>query len=93
MVRLASIHMNAKLLFKTLFLMLVLLLLVIMGMNNRSKVSFALPPILPKAITQPAAIMYFTFFAVGVITGTVLTAGGGKKSGSSSSAPKPSKTK
>jgi len=72
--------------------MIVLLLLVMMGMNNRSQVSFALPPILRKAVTQPAAIMYFAFFAVGVITGTVLTAGGGKKGGSSSSSPKPSKS-
>lgn len=71
--------MNAKLLFKTVFLIIILLLLVLMGMNNRGSVSFALPPILPKAITKPAAIMYFAFFAVGVLTGTILTAGGGKK--------------
>ncbi len=73
--------------------MVVLLLLVMMGMNNRSSVSFALPPIIPRAISQPAAIMYFAFFAVGVITGTVLTAGGGKSSGGSPSKPaKPSKS-
>ena len=70
--------MNAKLLFKTVFLMVMLLLLVMMGLNNRGSVSFALPPILPKAVSQPAAIMFFAFFAAGVITGTVLTAGGGK---------------
>ena len=81
--------MNAKLLFKTIFLMVILLLLVIMGMNNRASVSFALPPILRHPISQPSAIMFFAFFAVGVITGTVLTAGGGK--GSSSGASKPSK--
>ncbi|MSU63000.1 MAG: hypothetical protein EXS31_11510 [Pedosphaera sp.] len=82
--------MNAKLLFKTIFLMLILLLLVMMGMNNKSPVSFALPPILQKAVTQPAALMYFGFFAVGVITGTVLTAG---RSGSGASAPsKPAKS-
>jgi hypothetical protein len=55
-------------------------------MNNRQTVDFALPPILPQKQTQPAAIMYFSFFAVGVLTGTILTAGGGgggggKKSG------------
>jgi len=71
--------MNAKLLLKTIFLIIVLLLLVIMGMNNRGSVSFMLPPLVPRAVTQPAAIMYFGFFAIGVITGTVLTAGGGKR--------------
>ena len=74
--------MNAKLFFKTLFLIAILLLLVLMGMNNKSTVSFSLPPILPKTISQPAAIMYFAFFAVGVLTGTILTAGSGKKGAS-----------
>ncbi len=77
--------MNAKLLLKTVFLIVILLLLVLMGMNNRGSVSFTLPPLIPKSISQPAALMYFGFFAVGVLTGTVLTAGGGKKGGSSSS--------
>lgn len=75
--------MNAKLLLKSIVLLLVLLLLVIMGMNNRGSVDFSLPPLLDK-VRQPAAIMYFAFFAVGLLTGTILTAGGGgKKSGGS----------
>ena len=73
--------MNAKLLFKTIFLMIVLLLLVLMGMHNRKPISFTLPPLMNDVISQPAAIMYFGFFAVGVLTGTVLTAGGGKRGG------------
>lgn len=73
--------MNAKLIFKTLFMIAVLLLLVLMGMNNRDTVRFALPPIVSQAISQPAAIMYFAFFAVGVLTGTILTAGRGKSGG------------
>jgi uncharacterized integral membrane protein len=73
--------MNAKLLFKTIFLIAVLLLLVLMGMDNRSAINFTLPPLLNKIITQPAAIMYFGFFAVGVLTGTVLTAGGKRGGG------------
>ena len=77
--------MNIKLLLKTIFLIAILLLLVLMGMNNRGSVIFALPPILPKSIHQPAAIMYFAFFAVGVLTGTILSAGGGKGKGSSGS--------
>lgn len=73
--------MNAKLLFKTIFLIIVLLLLVLMGMHNQSDISFSLPPLLKKSISQPAAIMYFGFFAVGFLSGTVLTAGGGGKRG------------
>jgi uncharacterized integral membrane protein len=80
--------MNAKLLLKVLFLMIVLLLLVIMGMHNRGPVQFQLPPLV-KSVAQPAAIMYFAFFAVGVITGTVVTAGFGKKGAGSGKPSKP----
>ncbi len=69
--------MNARLLLKTIFMIIVLLLLVLMGMHNRGYINFSLPPLLKSSISQPAAIMYFGFFAVGVLTGTVLTAGGG----------------
>jgi uncharacterized integral membrane protein len=77
--------MNPKLLFKAIFLLLVLLLLVLMGVNNGDTVTFRLPPIVSK-LTQKSAIMYFAFFAVGFLTATVLMAGGGKK-GSASSKP------
>ncbi|HXG47409.1 MAG TPA: hypothetical protein VNO52_07290 [Methylomirabilota bacterium] len=73
--------MNAKLLLKTLFLIVVLLLLVLMGLHNRGTVDFTLPPLVPGEIKQPAALMYFAFFAVGVITGTVLTAGKSGRAG------------
>jgi uncharacterized integral membrane protein len=73
--------MNAKLLFKTIFLIVVLLLLVLMGMHNRDDIKFTLPPLMEKTINQPAALMYFGFFAIGVLTGTVLTAGGGRRGG------------
>jgi hypothetical protein len=69
--------MNAKLLLKTLFLILILLLLVLRGMYNRSTVDFTLPRILSKAIQQPAARREFAFYAAGVRTGTNLTAGTG----------------
>ena len=76
--------MNAKLLLKTLFLVIVVVLLVLIGMHNQTLVSFRLPPLLVKAITTQAAIMYIAFFAVGLITGTILTAGGGGKKGGGS---------
>jgi uncharacterized integral membrane protein len=68
--------MNARLLFKTLFLIAILGLLVLMGMNNRSSVEVALAPILSKPISLPAALMYFAFFGIGLLTGTILHAGG-----------------
>ena len=71
--------MNAKLLFKTLFFIALLLLLVLMVMYNTVYVGFRLPPLIPKVINQPAALIYFEFFAAGVLTGTVMTAGTGKK--------------
>jgi uncharacterized integral membrane protein len=75
--------MNAKLLLKTIFLIGILLLLVIMGMNNQQHVQLSMPPIMPKSQSLPAAFMYFAFFAVGVLTGTILTAGGKRGGGKS----------
>ena len=77
--------MNSKLLLKTLFLIAILLLLVIMGMNNRQAVSLSMAPLFSKEQSLPAAFMYFGFFAIGVLSGTILTAGrkggGGKSKG------------
>lgn len=70
-----------KLILKTAFLIAVLMLLVIMGMNNRQPVELSMPPLLPEKQKQPAALMYFAFFGIGVLTGTILTAGG-KRGGS-----------
>jgi hypothetical protein len=43
-------------------------------------VTFALAPIWPRGVQEPAAIMYLAFFALGLLSGVILTAGGGKKS-------------
>ena len=77
--------MNPKVLFKTLFLVVVALLLVLMGMNNKRTVSLSLPPIISHPFEQPAAIMYVGFFGLGFISGAVLIAGsgGGRKGGKS----------
>jgi uncharacterized integral membrane protein len=82
-----------KLFLKTIFVMAVLALLVLMGLHNQSKVSFNLPPVLPKAISQPAALMYFAFFAVGFLTATVMRGGGGKSASSGGGSTKPAKPK
>jgi uncharacterized integral membrane protein len=70
------LRLNAKLFLKTFFVIAILSLLVLMGMNNRQTVDLSMPPLVPKTQQLPAALMYFGFFAVGVLTGTILTAGG-----------------
>jgi len=72
----------ARLIFKTALTAALLLLLVLMGMNNRQEVEFHLPPLVNKTQKQPAAIMYFGFFAIGLLAGGLLMSGkrGGGKS-------------
>lgn len=77
--------MNFKLILKTLFVIALLALLVIMGMNNRGSVSLSMSPPIPWHVqSAPAALMYFGFFGVGFLSGTILMAGG-KKGGASKS--------
>ena len=75
--------MSAMLLIKIVFFTAIFLLLVLMGVHNRETVDFNLPPLLTKVVEQPAALMYFAFFAVGMITGAFLSFGGRKESGKS----------
>jgi uncharacterized integral membrane protein len=77
--------MNAKLLLKTIFLIVVALLLVLMGMNNKAEVPLNLPPLLPSTFVQPAAIMYVGFFGLGFLSGAILNAGSKKSGGKSKS--------
>jgi uncharacterized integral membrane protein len=73
--------MNFKLILKTLFIIAVLTLLVIMGMNNRQTVTLSMPNIFPHPQSLPAALMYIGFFGIGFLAGAVLMSGGGKKGG------------
>jgi uncharacterized integral membrane protein len=77
--------MNFKLIFKTLFIIALLALLVVMGMNNKQTATLSMPNILPHQQSLPAAMMYFAFFGVGFLTGAILMSGGGKKGGSGKS--------
>jgi uncharacterized membrane protein YfcA len=76
--------MNFKLIFKTLLIIALLALLVIMGMNNRQPATLNMPPILPKTQRQPAALMFFAFFGIGFLSGTLLMAGGRRGGGGKS---------
>jgi uncharacterized integral membrane protein len=50
----------------------IVLLLVLIGLNNSAPIDFKLPPVMAGVVTQPAALMYFGFFSVGVVTGAIL---------------------
>lgn len=67
--------MNIIMLLKTVFVTAILGLLVLIGLNNSAPVDFKLPLVFSSAVQQPAAIMYFAFFAVGLLTGAVLSIG------------------
>ena len=73
--------MNFKMLCKALLIIAVLALLVMMGMHNTQSATLTLPPILPKTLTAPACYMYYGFFAVGFLVGTLLMAGGKRAAG------------
>ena len=65
-------------LIKIAFVTGIFLLLVLIGLNNSAPVDFKLPLVLTSAVQQPAALMYFGFFAVGLLTGAVLSLGNRK---------------
>jgi uncharacterized membrane protein YciS (DUF1049 family) len=65
-------------LIKLVFVTGIFLLLVLIGLNNNVQVDFKLPLILKSEVKQPAALMYFGFFAVGLLTGAVLSIGSRK---------------
>ena len=65
-------------LIKIVFVTGIFLLLVLIGLNNNVPVDFKLPLLLTSGVKQPAALMYFGFFAVGLLTGAVLSIGSRK---------------
>jgi len=73
--------MNFKLLCKAVLIIAVLALLVVMGVYNRQDAKLDLPPILPQMLQARACYMYYGFFGVGFLVGTLLMAGGKKGAG------------
>ncbi len=71
--------MNLMVLIKMLFVTVIFALLVLMGVHNRTMVDFNLPPLVSQVVQQPAALMYFAFFAIGLLTGAVLSMGRAKQ--------------
>ncbi len=71
--------MKAKTIFKSIFLVAILGLLVFIGINNRETVHLSLPRMLNKSPKLPAGFVYPGFFAAGLLSGAILMAG--KKGG------------
>lgn len=77
--------MNFKLLLRTILFLAILFLMLYVGMTNTDSIKFNFPLAFDKPITQPAALVYFAVFAVGVVGGTLFNVGGGKSGGGSRS--------
>ena len=78
--------MNARLIFKFVFIIAVLLFMVMMGMSNNMPIAFHLNPLNLHTDQISAALMFFIFFGAGLVTGGVMALGpGGKGSKSSKS--------
>ena len=66
--------MNFKLLFRGFVILLLLFVVLYVGMTNTHPIDFFFPLLLEKKISQPAALIYFGLFAIGVVTGMMLNA-------------------
>jgi len=75
--------MSFKSVLKSIVFLAILFVMLYVGMNNLQSIDFSFPVAFQKKVTAPAALVYFGIFAVGVLAGTVLAAGGGKSRGSS----------
>jgi uncharacterized membrane protein YciS (DUF1049 family) len=72
--------MNAKMLLRTFVFLILLFVILYIGMENPQRIDFRFPMLLEKRLTQPAAVLYFAMFAIGVVAGMMLHSGGGRKS-------------
>ncbi len=75
--------MSLKVVFRSVVALAILFVMLYVGMNNTQNIDFYFPIALKNRLTASAGLIYFGVFAVGFLAGTVLTAGGGKKSSGS----------
>ena len=73
--------MSFKVLFRSLVFLAILFVVLYAGMNNTQSIEFSFPILFQRSIHQQAGMIYFCVFAVGVLGGTLLTAGGGRRGG------------
>jgi uncharacterized integral membrane protein len=74
------IAMGFKVFLRIVVFLAMLFVLLYVGMNNTQPIAFSFPMAFAKGIAEPAALIYFGIFAIGVIAGAMLNFGGGKKS-------------
>ncbi len=70
-----------KAIVKTIALLAILFVMLYVGMHNSHQIDFQFPVMGTTAkapIRAPAALIFFTVFAVGLLAGTILSFGGGK---------------
>jgi uncharacterized membrane protein YciS (DUF1049 family) len=71
-----------KMILRTLIFLALLFAVLYVGMNNTHQIDFLFPVLLKGKIRATAALLYFAMFAVGVLAGIALAAGGrGRASG------------
>ena len=73
--------MNAKTLFRAFIFLLLLFVVLYVGMENTHRIDFYFPVLLEKKLSQPAALIFFAMFAVGVVAGMMLNSNTGASSG------------
>jgi hypothetical protein len=73
--------MNLKLLFRSFVFLVMLFVVLYAGLNNTNNIDFSFPIVFSRSVHQPAAYIFFGMFAIGVLGGTMLTAGGGRRGG------------
>ncbi|WP_404423870.1 hypothetical protein [Nibricoccus sp. IMCC34717] len=69
--------MNAKLFFRLVVFLVLCFVVLYIGMANTHLIEFQFPLVLEHKVRQPAAYLFFAFFAVGVVAGVALFSGGG----------------
>lgn len=75
-----------KLFLRAVVVLVALFVVLYVGMYNTHSVDFYFPILLDhKKVSQPAALLFFAMFAVGLVAGLMLNSGGSKESGGSES--------
>ena len=77
--------MGFKAFLRIIVFLAMLFVLLYVGMNNTQSIQFSFPmAFAAKGVIEPAALIYFGIFAIGVIAGAMLNFGGSKKSNAKS---------
>lgn len=75
-----------KLFLRAVVVLAALFVVLYVGMYNTHSVDFYFPILLDhKKVSQPAALLFFIMFAVGLVAGLMLSPGSAKESGGSES--------